>query len=75
MEPDALKEAMVQNGVPEQIADLMISFDVGMERGLFGPASSAFKEICNREPTDVKDFLQANRQALVGPLPQSESGS
>jgi len=75
MEPDALKIAMVQNGVPELIADLMISFDVGMERGLFGPASSTFEELCNQESTDVKSFLQANRQALVGALPQSENTS
>ena len=65
MEPDALKAAMVENGLPEPKAALMVSFDVGMERGLFGPASSAFKDLCGQEPTDVETFLRANRAALA----------
>ena len=65
MEPDALVAAMVQGGMPEAVAKLWVSFDVGMARGFFGPASTAFRELTGKEPTSVAEFLAAHRQALV----------
>lgn len=65
MEAPALTSALVQNGMPEPVARLWVSFDVGMAQGLFGPATSAFRELTGQEPTSVKAFLTAQRQALV----------
>lgn len=66
MEPDALVGAMVQAGLPEPVAKLFASFDTGMARGFFGPATTAFRELTGREPASVADFLAAHRQALLG---------
>lgn len=66
MEPDALVGAMVQGGLPEAVAKLFASFDAGMARGFFGPATAAFRELTGREPASVADFLTAHRQALLG---------
>ncbi|MBI3203035.1 MAG: SDR family oxidoreductase [Myxococcales bacterium] len=66
MEPDAMTNAMVtQGGMPEAVAQLWVSFDVGMARGYFGPASTAFRELTGNPPTSVAEFLSAHRDALV----------
>lgn len=66
MEPDAMTGAMVtQAGMPEGLAKLFVSFDVGMARGFFGPATTTFRELTGREPTSVAAFLSAHRDALV----------
>lgn len=66
MEADALTAAMMtQGGLPEAVAKLWVSFDVGIARGFFGPASTAFRELTGKEPTSVAEFLTAHRQALV----------
>lgn len=66
MEPDALVGAMVtQGGMPEAVAKLWASFDVGMARGFFGPATMAFRELTGMAPRSVGDFLSAHRDALV----------
>lgn len=65
MEPEALVQGMMQAGLPEAAAKLFASFDVGMARGFFGPATSAFRELTGAEPMSVADFLRANRAALV----------
>lgn len=65
MEPDALVAAMTHAGLPEVVAKLFASFDDGMARGFFGPATTAFRELTGKEPTSVSEFLAANRQALI----------
>lgn len=66
MEPDALAGAMVtQGGMPEAVAKLWVSFDVGMAQGFFGPASTAFRELTGKSPTSVAQFLSAHQDALV----------
>lgn len=66
VEADALVGAMVtQGGMPEAVAKLLVSFDVGMARGFFGPVSTAFHELTGRVPTGVAEFLSARRDTLV----------
>ncbi len=66
MEPDALAAAMVtQGGMPEAVAKLWVSFDVGMARGFFGPTSPAFRELTGKTPTSVAQFLSMRQRALV----------
>lgn len=56
---------MVQGGVPEAVGKLWVSFDVGMASGFFDPASTAFRELTGKGPTNVAEFLTAHKQALV----------
>ncbi len=65
MEPEALVQAMTQAGLPDGMAKLFASFDVGMARGFFGPVTSAFRDLTGEVPVSVADFLKANRQALA----------
>ena len=65
IEPDALLGAIVQGGMPEAVAKLWVSFDVGIARGFFGPSSTAFRDLTRDEPTSVAEFLAVHRQALV----------
>lgn len=65
LEPDALIGAMTQAGMPEAVAKLVVSFDLGMARGFFGPASPAVRDLTGREPTSVAEFLAAHRTALA----------
>ncbi len=66
IEPDALASAMMsQGGMPEAVAKLWASFDAGIARGFFGPASTAFSGLTGQAPTSVVEFLSGHRQALV----------
>lgn len=66
IEPDALASAMMsQGGMPEAVAKLWASFDAGIARGFFGPATTAFRELTGQTPTSVAEFLSAHPQTLV----------
>ena len=67
IQPHVLKAGMIQNGVPEVIADLMVSFEEGMAKGLFAPATDAVAELTGEQPMTVKSFLESHRDALVTP--------
>jgi NAD(P)H dehydrogenase (quinone) len=67
IQPHVLKAGMIQNGVPEVIADLMVSFEEGMAKGLFAPATDAVAELTGEQPMTVKSFLESHRDALVAP--------
>lgn len=62
---EGLIAGMIQGGLPEPIARLMVSFDSGMKSGLFGPATDAVKVLTGQDPTSVSAFLQANKSALL----------
>lgn len=66
MEPEFLATAMVtQGGIPESVAKLLVSFDVGIARGYFAPATTAFLELTGKAPTGVAEFLYAHRASLL----------
>jgi len=69
MEASALEAVLAQSGMPAALAKLWVSFDVGMARGYFGPATNAFRELVGAWPVSVKDFLTQHRQALAVPPP------
>jgi NAD(P)H dehydrogenase (quinone) len=64
-EPEALRVRLMEAGMPGPVADLWVSFDVGMARCLFGPATKAVAELTGREPTSVREFLKQHRAALL----------
>ena len=67
LEPDALKAGMIQSGVPEVFAELMVSFDEGMAQGLFAPASDAVSDLTGKAPVPVRAFLESHRELLTSP--------
>lgn len=67
MEADALVNMMVTYvRVPEPMARLWASFDVGMARGFFGPATGTYRELTGEAPTSVAEFVGGLQRALVG---------
>lgn len=65
VDEEALVAGMVGSGLPEPVARLMASFDVGMRRGLFGPATNAVEELTGQTPMSVRSFLELHRAALT----------
>jgi NAD(P)H dehydrogenase (quinone) len=63
---DALRAGMIAAGLPEGVADLYVSFDVGTARGFLAGASTAVADLTGTPPTPLASFLAANRAALLG---------
>lgn len=57
---------MLSAGMPGPVADLMVSLDLGIAAGRFGPATNAVSAWTGQAPTSVADFLTALRAALLG---------
>ncbi len=65
VDPEALRTRAVEGGMPRPVADLWVSFDVGMAQGLFAPASGSVADLTGHEPTSVREFLNLRRAALM----------
>ncbi|WP_111732930.1 SDR family oxidoreductase [Roseovarius amoyensis] len=62
----ALVAAMVENGLPEFMADVFSSFDVAIAEGYLDVTTSDVEALTGRKPQSVRDFLLANKAALTG---------
>jgi NAD(P)H dehydrogenase (quinone) len=56
---------LVAGGLPEPIAELLVSFERSGQAGQLAVVSPAVRELTGSAPTSVRDFLSANRAALV----------
>jgi len=65
VEPAVLRSGLVGTGIPEPIADLLVSFHVAIAQGKLGPATPAVQQLTGRAPTSVADFLTQQRSLLV----------
>lgn len=63
--PDVMKTGMVAAGLPEAIANVLVSFDNGLAQGTLGLVSNAVTDLTGRPPQSVGDFLFAHRTALL----------
>jgi NAD(P)H dehydrogenase (quinone) len=63
---NALVAAMVENGLPEFMADVFSSFDVAIAKGNLDVASGDVKELTGQKGQSVRDFLLANKAVLTG---------
>lgn len=63
--PEALKAGMVAGGLPEPVADLVLSFDLTIAQGGLAVASSTVKDLTGHAPQSVYDFLAEHRAALL----------
>lgn len=62
--PDALRQGMIGAGLPDFYADALVAFDVDAAEGYHAIATPTVKSLANREPTTVKAFLEAQRDAI-----------
>lgn len=66
IEAASLKAGLQAAGLPEPIANLIVSFDQGAADGTLAVASKAVEELTGKPAQSVRDFLFANRAALQG---------
>ncbi|TIV70605.1 MAG: SDR family oxidoreductase [Mesorhizobium sp.] len=65
--PDqALTEGVKAAGLPEDFARIVVSFDVNTRSGRIGMVTDAIETLSGRKPRTLKQFLEANKAALLG---------
>lgn len=62
---DALIRGLIEHGLPEPVAELLASFDVGISRGELSTLTDTVQRLTGRAPRSVRDFLAENRAALT----------
>jgi NAD(P)H dehydrogenase (quinone) len=65
VEPADLRKGLVGAGLPQIYADLLVGYDVDAAEGYHAIVTPTVKELTGREPTSVRDFLTAQRAALL----------
>ena len=63
---EALTEGVKAAGVPEDFARIIVSFDVNTRAGRIGEVTDAVEKLSGRKPRTLKQFLEANKTALLG---------
>lgn len=64
LDDNALAAGMVGAGLPQGLAELLVSFETATRLGQ-SEVKSQFAELTGRQPTALRDFLAANKAALV----------
>lgn len=59
------RNALIGAGLPPMVADIMLSFERATAQGLVGAVSPAVTDLTGHAPQSVRDFLTANKAALV----------
>ena len=65
LSPEDRKKGMIAAGMPEMLADVFLEFDIATAQGYLAVVTPTVKELTGREPTSVREFLSANRDALL----------
>lgn len=63
---DALTEGVKAAGVPEDFARIIVSFDANTRAGRIAEVTDAVEKLSGRKPRTLKQFLEANKAALLG---------
>jgi NAD(P)H dehydrogenase (quinone) len=63
---DEIRGGMLSAGMPAPVVELMVSLDLGIAAGRFGPATNAVSTWTGQPPTSVADFLTSVRALLLG---------
>ena len=63
---EALTEGVKAAGVPEDLARIIVSFDANTRSGRIGMVTDAVETLSQRKPKSLKQFLEANKAALLG---------
>jgi NAD(P)H dehydrogenase (quinone) len=54
-----------QAGLPDPVAQLLTTFEIGQRRGGLSMVTNAVEELWGEKPRTVRDFLEANRAAFT----------
>ena len=65
--PADLRQGMVQQGLPAELAALLVSIDEAIAKGTLAVVSSAVEDLTGRAPTSVRAFLEAHAGTLAPP--------
>lgn len=57
-------QALIGAGLPQPVAELIVSFDVAGAQGFLNLTTNTVEELTGRKPTSVRELLSANRAAL-----------
>ncbi|WFP73435.1 SDR family oxidoreductase [Mesorhizobium sp. WSM4906] len=63
---EALTEGVKAAGLPEDFARIIVSFDANTRSGRIGMVTDAVETLSRRKPQTLKQFLEANKAALLG---------
>ncbi|MDX8519474.1 SDR family oxidoreductase [Mesorhizobium dulcispinae] len=63
---EALTEGVKAAGLPEDFARIIVSFDANTRSGRIGMVTDAIETLSGRKPRTLKQFLEANKAALLG---------
>jgi NAD(P)H dehydrogenase (quinone) len=64
LDPDTATSGMVAAGMPQPVAELLVSFERSAAAGQLAVVSPAVRELTGHEATSVHDFLAGQRVAL-----------
>jgi NAD(P)H dehydrogenase (quinone) len=65
LSPEDMRKGLIGAGMPEMYAGLMLEFDAMTARGYLAVVTPTVKELTGHQPTSVRAFLTANRDALL----------
>ena len=57
-------KALVESGLPEQWANLYVSFDLAIKQGELSIPSSGVKSLTGKNPKDIREFIIENKKSL-----------
>ncbi|RWM04029.1 MAG: SDR family oxidoreductase [Mesorhizobium sp.] len=63
---EALTEGVKAAGIPEDFARIIVSFDANTRSGRIGMVTDTVETLSGRKPQTLKQFLEANKAALLG---------
>lgn len=64
---DVLRQGMTDAGMPPTLIGAMLGFDIATALGYYGVVTSAVQDLTGQAPTPLRDFIVANRLALLAP--------
>lgn len=59
-----LTAGMVAAGLPQGVAELLTTFDIGQRQGVLSMVTDAVQSLWGQSPQSVREFLSANKAAL-----------
>ncbi|WP_217569283.1 SDR family oxidoreductase [Mesorhizobium sp. GbtcB19] len=63
---EGLTEGIKANGVPEDFARIIVSFDANTRAGRIGEVTDTVEKLSGRKSRTLRQFLEANKAALLG---------
>lgn len=70
--PEERTAQLIAAGTPEAIVKILISSQLAIAQGKMGTPTTAVKELTGRDPMGIREFLAANKAAL---MPASQSAA